>query len=798
MVARRFLVVHDDSDFDLHYDTDDGFEVFQFQLYSLTSVPPHQQKIFGAEQDTPVVNDSDLVAISDKLRLVSVNDSEPEPSAADLLKSDEELARLLQAEEEALMLQQYVASENPREFDSRVRPHVSQVRMYEDATRQEAARKSVPMEELEEKALVSLAKEGNFKPSKIEQDHAFLLQLLFWFKRSFRWVNSPSCHDCGNETVGQGMAPPLPSETLYGASRVELYRCTVCSQLTRFPRYNDPMKLVETREGRCGEWANCFTFYCRAFGYESRLILDFTDHVWTECFSQFLGRWMHLDPCEGIYDKPLLYEKGWGKKLNYVIAIAKDGVYDVTKRYTRKWHEVLSRRTIITEPSLSSLLSNITKESRRGFASQLLSIIEVRDMEENKELERSLHAEDDESLSLPGRRSGNEEWRKSRLEMGSDKLSSSACPVRLCVDEHVTRIYNAFRPILYQFVGEELTKSEAVEVLRITKGILLDLSKSPYKTRRTSIDSVLDNPKFQKLLPSFDDLLGALSLEKKVNTDGRVEFCLVGDPVVTSLALPVALDALDDMIYILNKCENYGKDMFLLPFLKLNRIHSGSAIASSEELPFGIITSAFDGTRISKWEEPNGARGCWVVYRTFGNEMFELVAYELMSANDAPERDPMDCTEIEAVGDVGFGLVPVGVEFEGEGFGVGGGGEVEILHLLEGLPLVLDWGIRVLGVKAGAGLGLECGVSLKGRRRRASWILEGSSDDGISWQVLDKQTSQFFEDRFQRRTYTISSANFPCNVFRFRFLAVRDIQSNSRLQIGSIDLYAKSIGKLRA
>ena len=65
---------------------------------------------------------------------------------------------------------------------------------------------------------------------------------------------------------------------------------------------------------------------------------------------------------------------------------------------------------------------------------------------------------------------------------------------------------------------------------------------------------------------------------------------MVGDPVVTSLALPVALDALDDMIYILNKCENYGKDMFLLPFLKLNRIHSGSAIASSEELPFGIVS----------------------------------------------------------------------------------------------------------------------------------------------------------------------------------------------------------------
>lgn len=717
MVSRRFQVVHNDSNFDLEYDTDDGFEVLQFQLYSLTSVPPDQQKIYGAEPDTQISTDSDLATISDKLRLVSINDhpQQPESNSNDFLKSDEELARLLQAEEEALMLQQFVASEDTQQFEGRVRPYVAQVLMYEDERRQEAARNTVHVEELEEKALVSLAKEGNFNPSKIERDHAFLLQLLFWFKRSFRWVNAPPCRDCGNDTVAQGMTAPLPSETLYGASRVEQYRCTVCSKLTRFPRYNDPKKLVETREGRCGEWANCFTLYCRAFGYESRLILDFTDHVWTECYSQFLGRWMHLDPCEAIYDKPLLYEKGWNKKLNYVIAIAKDGTRDVTKRYTRKWHEVLSRRTMLTEPSVSSVLTNITTECRRGFTSQLLSIIEARDMEENQQLERGLHSEDDESLSLPGRRSGNEQWRKSRSEIGSDNLSSSACPIRLCVDEHVTKIYNAFRPVLHQFIEEELTKSEAVKVLGITKGILLDLSSSPFKSRRASIDSVLSNPRFQKLLPSFDDLLDALSLEKKVNTDGRVEVCSVGNPVVTSLALPVVLDALDDMVNNLNKCENYGKDMILLPLLKLNRLHSGSVVSSAEELPLGIVTSAFDGTRISKWEEPNGAKGCWIVYRTFDDKKFELVAYELMSANDAPERDPMD------------------------------------------------------------------------------WILEGSNDEGTSWQVLDKQTSQFFKDRFQRRTYMINSASFPSNLFRFRFLAVKDNQSTSRLQIGSIDLYAKSL-----
>ncbi|KAA3472856.1 peptide-N(4)-(N-acetyl-beta-glucosaminyl)asparagine amidase-like isoform X3 [Gossypium australe] len=65
------------------------------------------------------------------------------------------------------------------------------------------------------------------------------------------------------------------------------------------------------------------------------------------------------------------------------------------------------------------------------------------------------------------------------------------------------------------------------------------------------------------------------------------------------------------------------------------------------------------------------------MYKLSAN-MQELVAYELMSANDAPERDPMD------------------------------------------------------------------------------WVVEGSNDGGSSWHVLDER--------------------------RFRFLAVRDVKSTSRLQ----------------
>ncbi|KAJ0079133.1 hypothetical protein Patl1_23327 [Pistacia atlantica] len=600
MVARKFSVRHHESSFDVDYDTDDGVEVFKFQLFSLTSIPPDQLKIVSDDDhQRPVSDDSDLLSICDDLKLVSIEEELVSNSAKEqeeLLKSDEELARMLQAEEEALLLQQYVVDDDGGDFENRLRPYITQVLMYEDPIRQDAARKIVPVEELEEESFVALAKEGNFEPSIIEQRHAFLLQLLFWFKQSFRWVDAPPCDGCGNETTARGMGAALPAEIQYGAHRVELYSCKFCSRITRFPRYNDPLKLVETRKGRCGEWANCFTLYCRAFGYECRLILDFTDHVWTECFSQSLGRWMHLDPCEGIYDRPLLYEKGWDKKLNYVIAIAKDGVYDVTKRYTRKWHEVLSRRNIAREETVSSVLTKLTRECRRNFASEVLCALEDRDKSEMEALERFLHSADDISVSLPGRQSGNKEWRILRSEIGADdncSLSCSSCPVRVCIDEHVTIIYNAFSPVLSQIVENDISKSRAIEVLTSFKGILVDLRKAPYKTRRVSLNTNCNDglKVLRQLVPSLGQFFEALFLKCKLDADGRLDIGLAGDPVKTSLSLPVVLDALDDMIHDLNSCNNLNRDSLSLPLLKLNRIHSGSVLASGEEIPFGIVSS---------------------------------------------------------------------------------------------------------------------------------------------------------------------------------------------------------------
>lgn len=83
------------------------------------------------------------------------------------------------------------------------------------------------------------------------------LSLLFsstlpsWFKKDFfKWTNKPACSGCGKRggcMQGKGMCPPTPEDSSFGASRVELYACKECGAETRFPRYNDPAKLLETR-----------------------------------------------------------------------------------------------------------------------------------------------------------------------------------------------------------------------------------------------------------------------------------------------------------------------------------------------------------------------------------------------------------------------------------------------------------------------------------------------------------------------------------------------------------------------
>lgn len=313
----------------------------------------------------------------------------------------------------------------------------------------------------------------------------------------------------------------------------------------------------------------------------------------------------------------------WNKKLNYAFGISKDGVRDVTKRYTRKWHDVpglrshslsmslitcfneifldhlpllqvLSRRNMITESSLDIVLAKLTSECRRTLPPHVVSVLEDRDKKEMEEIERDLHSTDDASVSLPGRRSGNKEWRISRAETSPDdnhSLSCSTCPVRTCVDEHVTRIYNSFSPVLSLLADKSAPQPKVVTVFEPLKGLLEKLRSSSFRNRRVSLDSVLrDDPNLvHQLLPALSEMLDVLSL-KCEEKDGKFDLCLAGDPVKTSLTLPVVLDALEDTIAYLKENKNFIEQIHSLPLVKMGRIHSGSVLASGEEIPLGVVS----------------------------------------------------------------------------------------------------------------------------------------------------------------------------------------------------------------
>lgn len=225
---------------------------------------------------------------------------------------------------------------------------------YEDPALQRRARACVPVSELwlaAQQRLRSQQLEKVWDAERLGLPDLMLSELLAWFKHKFfSWVDKPPCQLCKSPTGFVGMSQD-PAH-LAKASRTELYSCSN-GHITPFHRYNNPGKLLGTREGRCGEWANCFTLVCRSLGLDARIVYDETDHVWTEVWSVTQSRWLHCDSCEAICDAPLTYQAGWGKKLTYVIAYSRDDIQDVTWRYTQEpTNVVLARRSLCPENEL--------------------------------------------------------------------------------------------------------------------------------------------------------------------------------------------------------------------------------------------------------------------------------------------------------------------------------------------------------------------------------------------------------------------------------------------------------------
>ena len=194
-----------------------------------------------------------------------------------------------------------------------------------------------------------------------------LPRLLSWFANEFfRWFEPPACEKCSGHLSSQ------KSYVNQEGRNVEVYECDndKCEYKYEFIRHNDLAILLSTRQGRCGEWANCFFGILLAMGYDARIIFDSTDHCWNEVWSTSRDRWIHVDPCEQAIDKPLLYEVGWSKKLEYCVAFSQFEVLDVTRRYTAKNDELLARRVVCDDEWLNDYLQNITESLMSSIESE--------------------------------------------------------------------------------------------------------------------------------------------------------------------------------------------------------------------------------------------------------------------------------------------------------------------------------------------------------------------------------------------------------------------------------------------
>jgi hypothetical protein len=171
-------------------------------------------------------------------------------------------------------------------------------------------------------------------------------EVLSRIKQKFTFYHGDKClvkhhggQACGDSVMRLGATGCSGEEKNHMCSFTELYMCPKCGASFRFPRYRSVPKLLQTKMGRCGEFSDVAASVFTMLGYDSRLVVDYTDHVWVELNlpdKHGVTRFTHADPSEGILDQPYLYEDNWKKRLTFVFAHTPDSVEDRDGVY---WHK---------------------------------------------------------------------------------------------------------------------------------------------------------------------------------------------------------------------------------------------------------------------------------------------------------------------------------------------------------------------------------------------------------------------------------------------------------------------------
>jgi len=232
-------------------------------------------------------------------------------------------------------------------------------------------------------------RENEFNPSWSEDEQrAHMQALLSAMKHSYRFYRQAClAHEPGDEhcdtkapsaVLGQIACKPEEDGLPDGCVYADLRSCGACGaggpRFFEYARLHGPLALFGTRHtrdwvmGQCEEFSRAGHALFASLGYEARYVLDFTDHVWIEVGLRRGDEtvWLHADPSEGVLDRPLMYEKGWGKKLTMIFAFTPWDIEHVTARYTEDYAATVARR-MIPEGTLDGLL----EEARRRLTYEL-------------------------------------------------------------------------------------------------------------------------------------------------------------------------------------------------------------------------------------------------------------------------------------------------------------------------------------------------------------------------------------------------------------------------------------------
>lgn len=121
-----------------------------------------------------------------------------------------------------------------------------------------------------------------------------------------------------------------------------------------------------------------------------------------------------MDPSDAVVDSPLMYQHGWKRPVDYVLAFSRHSVCDVTWRYCNEPRQTLqTKRNQCPEELLEKKLLAIYKALGKGMSKAKQSYLLKRMLLDSIQMFVLREPTEDERK---GRSSGDLEWRKMRGE----------------------------------------------------------------------------------------------------------------------------------------------------------------------------------------------------------------------------------------------------------------------------------------------------------------------------------------------------------------------------------------------